>query len=244
MSNALFVSIVVPTYNSEKTIEATLESLKLQTYQNFEVLIIDGASKDRTLSIIENYRKDFENRLVVISEKDQGIYDAMNKGIRKASGKLIGILSSNDTFENKAIEYIVENYEQNKPDCILYGMQRFITNGIEDSVAIYSHKNIPQKMMAHPSCFVSKSVYEKYGVFDISYKSSADYEFLWRIYETKKVYFKPVYHIIANFNTGGMSGTREGYLETIRLRYLKGQISKSKYYFINVKCFISKLVKL
>lgn len=206
-------------------------------------IIIDGASKDNTVAIAKRYSQYWGKRLIISSEKDKGIYDAMNKGIRKASGILIGILSSNDTFEPQAVEHIVNGYDERKPDCIIYGMQRYITDGKETCVAIYSHTNLPNKMMAHPSCFVSKSVYEKYGVFDINYKSSADYEFLWRMYDNSAVTFKPVYGIVANFNTGGISGTRQGYLETIYLRYTKGQISKRKYKYICLKCFFSKLIK-
>ena len=243
MKENILVSIIIPTYNSEKTIAATLDSLLKQTYSKLEIIIIDGASKDKTVAIANRYSQYWGKRLIISSEKDKGIYDAMNKGIRKASGILIGILSSNDTFEPQAVEHIVNGYDERKPDCIIYGMQRYITDGKETCVAIYSHTNLPNKMMAHPSCFVSKSVYEKYGVFDINYKSSADYEFLWRMYDNSAVTFKPVYGIVANFNTGGISGTRQGYLETIYLRYTKGQISKRKYKYICLKCFFSKLIK-
>lgn len=243
MNTDVLVSIVVPAYNSEKTIGETMNSLNKQTYSNIEIIVIDGASRDRTIEIVEKYRTCFGDRLIVLSEKDNGIYDAMNKGIRIANGTLIGILSSNDTFEPQAVEHIVNGYDSSTPDCIIYGLQRYITNGNEECVALYPHTNLPKRMMAHPSCFVAKSVYEKYGAFDTSYKSSADYEFLWRMYDNKDVVFRPVYGVIANFNTGGMSGTREGYLETIRLRYNKGQISKQRYRYICLKCKISKLIK-
>lgn len=243
MRKDILVSVVIPAYNSAKTISATLDSLVKQTYSNLEILVIDGASKDNTIKIVESYREIFGERLVITSEKDNGIYDAMNKGIRKARGTLIGILSSNDTFEPRAVEYIVKGYDEGTPDCIIYGMQRYITDGNEVCIAIYSHTNLPRKMMAHPSCFVAKSVYEKFGAFDTCYKSSADYEFLWRMYDNNAVTFKPVYKIIANFNTGGISGTRQGYLETIYLRYTKGQISKKKYNYIRLRCKISQLIK-
>lgn len=243
MNTDILISIVVPAYNSAKTIGATLESLKEQTYTNIEVIIIDGASNDKTIYVVEEYRRHFGDRLVVVSERDNGIYDAMNKGIQKAKGVLIGILSSNDTFEPQAVEHIVGGYDRSTPDCIVYGLQRYIANGSEEYIALYPHTNLPKRMMAHPSCFVAKSVYEKYGAFDTSYKSSADYEFLWRMYDNKDVVFRPVYGVIANFNTGGMSGTREGYLETIRLRYTKGQISKMRYFYIRLRCVISKIVK-
>lgn len=243
MQNNILVSIVIPCYNSEKTIKNALESVLNQTYKHIEIVIVDGASKDNTLDTIRNCCVDVMNQVTIISEKDNGIYDAMNKGIKAAHGQLIGILSSNDAFEKDAVENIVNQYDPKYPICIIYGMQRYLRDGKEIYTAIYRHENLTEKMMAHPSCFVSKKLYEKYGAFDTSFKSSADYDFLWRMYEKSDVHFEPVYKIIANFNMGGTSGTQIGYLETIKLRYEKGQISKVKYKYIKFRCFISKIVR-
>jgi len=239
----ILVSIITPSFNSEGTIARTIDSVLNQVYDNIEYIIVDGGSTDSTVSIIESYLGEFNGRLKYISEPDDGIYDAMNKGIRIASGTLIGILSSNDYFEPNAVQDIVNAYDENKAYSIVYGLQRYLLDGREIEVVMYHHSNLPQKMMAHPACFATKALYNKYGMFDASYKSSADYEFLWRIYDNEDVTFIPVYKIIVNFNMGGMSGTQQGYLETIRLRYSKGQISNVHYNYIRIRCFIGNFVR-
>ena len=105
----MMFSIITPCYNSEKTIERTLQSVQSQTYQNYEYIIIDGGSVDGTLSIVEAYKSKFNGKMRVISEKDDGIYDAMNKGIRMAQGKLLGIVNSDDFYENTCLENALKN---------------------------------------------------------------------------------------------------------------------------------------
>jgi glycosyltransferase involved in cell wall biosynthesis len=243
MKQSTLISIVIPAFNSEKTIGACLDSLVEQTYKNLEIIVVDGLSDDNTVEIVYTYEKYFNERLIANSEKDTGIYDAMNKGIRIASGTLICILSSNDYFEPNAVQDIANAYDENKPYSIVYGLQRCLRDGREIQVVMYHHSNLPHKMMAHPACFVTKALYNRYGMFDTSYKSSADYEFLWRMYDNPDVTFIPVYKIIANFNMGGMSGTQQGYLETIKLRYSKGQISNIHYNYIQIRCFIGNFVR-
>ena len=99
MQNNVKVSVITVCYNSARTIEATIQSILMQTYSNIEYIIIDGASRDNTLDIIKKYEKEFNGRLTVVSEPDNGIYDAMNKGIRMATGEVIGLLNSDDTYE-------------------------------------------------------------------------------------------------------------------------------------------------
>ncbi len=100
------ISIITPCLNSEKTIRDTMESVLHQTYKNIEYIIVDGGSEDRTLEIIHEYEHLFNGRLKYISEKDNGIYDAMNKGIRQSKGKLIGIIGSDDYYETDAVEKV------------------------------------------------------------------------------------------------------------------------------------------
>lgn len=237
------VTVVMPTYNSQETVYKSVKSVVNQTHENVELIVIDGASTDKTVDIIEQFRCQFAENLTIVSESDSGIYDAMNKGIRLAKGELIGILSSNDTYERNAIEDIVAHYSGKNEYEILYGMQRYIRDGKETHVSIYHHTNLPNKMMAHPACFVTKGLYEKYGAFNLAYKISADYDFLWRMYDKEDVVFTPVYSIITDFHEGGASGTQVGYLETIKLRRKRGQISKGKYIYILARCKIGNLVR-
>lgn len=110
MSDNYKVSIITACYNSEKTIERTLKSVLAQTYSNYEYIIIDGMSTDDTLKIIDAYRNAFGSKLKVVSERDSGIYNAMNKGIKMASGELVGIINSDDWYEPDALQTIVYSF--------------------------------------------------------------------------------------------------------------------------------------
>ena len=175
----ILVSIVTTCYNSEKTIEKTIKSVLNQTYKNIEYIIIDGKSTDDTLNIIKKYEPDFEGRIRVISEKDSGIYDAMNKGIALASGELVGIVNSDDYYEQDAVENVVKNFGIEKYQ-IIYGLLRCIKNGEEVSVVLYNHNFLHQQMIPHPTCFITKKAYEDLGMYDCKYKSCADYELMLR----------------------------------------------------------------
>ena len=230
------VSIITVCYNSASTIERTLRSVLQQTYDNYEYIIIDGNSTDATLSILERYEPLFQGRMTIVSEPDNGIYDAMNKGIGKAKGQLVGIVNSDDYYEENAVEMMVEAYQENPGKyMILYGFQRNLQGEQVRSVVLFHHDFLDKQMITHPTCFVTKAVYEDFGVFDTSYRSSADYEFMLRLFHEGKVTFKPVYRIISNFQMGGMSSSQKGYRETAGLQYRYGSISKLRYYRIIVK---------
>lgn len=223
MVNDIQVSIITVCYNSERTIRRTIESVLHQTYENIEYIIIDGASKDKTCQIIAEYQSLFGRRLKAISEPDQGIYDAMNKGIRMSTGKLIGIINSDDFYEENAVERIVTSW-----DCtgmqILHGLMRQLRNGKEYGVILTSADFLHEKMIQHPSCFVTRDVYRKIGLFNTKYKYVADSEFMMRAYEAG-VIFKPVYHVIANFEEGGVSESAAAQIEGFRLSRKRGEIS-------------------
>ena len=113
------ISIITPTYNSEKTLKDTLESILKQTYTNYEHIIVDGASKDSTMQIVKEYEEKYQGKLKYISEKDLGIYDAMNKGIKMATGDIIGILNSDDIYANEnVLEKIANKFKQT--NCMRY----------------------------------------------------------------------------------------------------------------------------
>jgi glycosyltransferase involved in cell wall biosynthesis len=234
MNENILVSIITPCFNSENTIARTIESVLNQTYKYIEYIIIDGASTDTTLDIIRKYEPEFQGRMRVISEKDNGIYDAMNKGIKQANGELIGIVNSDDYYNHDSVEVIVENMLNEKHQ-ILYGYQRNLKDDQETKVCIYHHAFLNQQMITHPTCFVTKSVYDDYGLYNCKYKSSADYEFMLRIYKQGNVLFKPVYRIISNFAEGGMSSSQLGVQETARLKLEFGIISKSRYWNIMIR---------
>lgn len=227
-NNAISVSIITVSYNSEKTIKRTIESVLFQTYKNIEYIIIDGASIDCTVDIIKEYEDRFSNRLKWISEPDAGIYFAMNKGIEMASGDLIGILNSDDYYEPDAVENMVNALGKEKYQ-ILYGFLRTLRNGEEYSIGIRTHKDLKNGMISHPTCFVTKQVYSDLGMYDTVYKSVADYDFMLRMFDNKNVIFRPVYKLITNFEQGGMSSTTMAWLELLKLQKKHGIITTAEY---------------
>mgnify|MGYP000857603894 CR=1 FL=1 len=235
-------SIITVCFNSEKTIERTIISVLSQSYQDFEYIIVDGASTDGTLSIIKNYIKKYPDKIKLISEKDNGIYDAMNKGIRSASGNLIGIVNSDDYYEIDALENISRAYDGKKYE-IVYGMLRTIKDGKEVSVYIKNHQWLNDDMITHPTCFVTKDTYVDFGLYSLEYRYSADYEFMIRMNRNKQVVFNPIYKIISNFSLDGASGSIKGYMDTLKLKYRYNLISKKKYYFEIIKSKIALMKK-
>jgi glycosyltransferase involved in cell wall biosynthesis len=242
MNENILVSIITPCFNSMKTIARTIESVLNQTYKNIEYIIIDGGSSDNTLKVIQEYEPYFEGRLRIVSEKDNGIYDAMNKGIGLANGDLIGIVNSDDYYNLDSVEIMVNNMLDEKHQ-ILYGYQRNLIDDKETKICIYHHNYLDQQMITHPTCFVTKSVYSDFGLYNCKFKSSADYEFMLRIFRGGKVSFKPVYHIISNFAEGGMSSSQVGVQETALLRKQFGIISKKKYRGILLRSKLYQLLK-
>lgn len=228
-------SIITVCYNSEKTIGRTLDSVLHQTVDDYEYIIIDGASTDKTLEIVNSYQDKFGDKLEVFSEPDNGIYDAMNKGINKASGELIGIVNSDDYYELDALENISKEYkkilstESGKDiDIVLYGMLRLLEEGKEFGIEFYNHNFLGKVMLTHPTCFVSKTVYEKYGAFDTQYRSAADMDFLLRVKMNTNTMFYPVYDIISNFERGSTSASAAGAKEAAEIRNKFGLVSKGR----------------
>ena len=230
----LLVSVITPCYNSGSTIEKTLECIENQTYDNIEYIIIDGGSTDDTLNIIEQHKSRLPENLTVVSEKDNGIYDAMNKGVRLAKGRLVGIVNSDDWYENDTVEQAVKHYRGNQYE-VVYGMQRNFLREKEKVTFIYYHDFLPEQMITHPTCFVTKDTYRDFGVFDTGYRSAADYDMMLSFYESKKVAFTPVMRVMSNFRMGGMSGTQTGVRENAAIRYKRGYMSKKRYQFVMLK---------
>ena len=236
------VSIITVSYNSEKTIKRTIESVFAQTYKNIEYIIIDGKSTDNTISIVKEYENRFEGRMHWVSEPDKGIYDAMNKGIKMASGELVGILNSDDYYELDAVENMVNALGTEKYQ-ILYGFMRTLRNGEEYSIAIRTYKDLRNGMISHPTCFVTKKLYDDLGMYDTRYKSVADYDFMLRMFDNKDVVFRPVYKLITNFEQGGMSSTTAAWFELVELQKNYGIITKSEYRKIMIKDKLYHLIR-
>ncbi len=235
------VSIITVCFNSEKTITRTLESVLNQTVSCFEYIIIDGKSTDRTLDILKSYEEQFNGKMKIISEPDNGIYDAMNKGISMASGDIIGIVNSDDYYEPDAIEIMSKEYDGTE-HMVLYGIQRTLKNGKELRSVIFNHENLDNQMITHPTCFVTRKVYEDFGTFNLSYKSSADYEFMLRLFHNSDTRFLGVYKVVSNFELGGMSSSEKGYRETLKLKKNYNNISFRECFLKTIKSYIKEII--
>lgn len=207
--DALPVSIITVCYNSERTIRDTIESVLHQDYSNIEYLIIDGESKDDTVGIARSYEERFQARgfqYRIISEKDAGLYDAMNKGIRLASGALIGIINSDDWYEPEAVRTAVEAYREESYD-MFYADVRLIR---QDGRFIIKHSRRDRfptsRHWNHPTTFVTKQTYEELG----GYRNEGihdDFELFLRIRRAgKKIVIKKA--VLANFRSGGVSNNK------------------------------------
>lgn len=202
ISNRMKVSIITPCLNSGKTIEETVKSVLGQTYQNVEYIIVDGGSTDQTIEILDKYCSVSKGRLKYISEKDDGIYDAMNKGILRASGDVIGIINSDDWYETDAIEMIVDCFNKSNADVVFGEIWLIDLNGKRRSCT--KNSTLPP----HPAMFVRRNIYQKYGMFDANYAIAADYELTLRLL-SKGVIFERVDKILSNFRTSGISSIRK-----------------------------------
>lgn len=226
----LKVSIITVCFNSEKTIRRTIECVLNQTYKNVEYIIVDGASKDGTINIVNEYKELFKDRLIVVSEPDDGIYYAMNKGIKLATGDLIGIINSDDWYEINAVEIITEYYKNHHAEEyeVYYGKTGVIRDGELISISESAHERLEEEMISHPSCFVTKATYEKYGTFNTRYNCVADYDLMLRYKRSDVVRFIPVDEHIANFSIGGMSSTGKAYIDLLKLKVNYGKITRAE----------------
>ena len=198
-----YFTIITACYNADATIEQTLASMARQSFKNFEHVIVDGGSTDRTLSIVQSYQSNNPDlKILWHSEADTGIYDAFNKGIKRAQGEIICILNADDWYENDTLQSVADGFE-NDVD-IVYGMERVISDGREFAVRLYHHSFLPDHTLCHPAVFVRKSAYDRVGLFDTQYRIASDYDFLIRC-KAAGMNFKPLYQILANFRLGGIS---------------------------------------
>ncbi len=205
------VSVVTITYNSSKTVRDTINSVLAQTYKDIEFIIVDGLSNDGTIDIIKSYEPKFYGRIKWISEKDNGIYDAMNKGIKKATGDIVGILNSDDFFtSNDVIEKMISSFDNNID--AVYGDIHFIhSDNPQKCVRYYSSKMFRPFwlrfgfMPAHPSFYARRSVFDKVGLYSTDYKIASDYDMMVRMFIKHNIVAKYLNYDFVTMRLGGLS---------------------------------------
>lgn len=210
----MLFSIITVCHNSERYIRSAIESVLHQNYENIEYIIIDGKSNDSTIDIIQSYNPLFNGRLKWLSEKDSGIYDAMNKGISMATGDIIGILNSDDFYNTTDIISKIANCFKTENADAVYGDLLYVDAENTQKIQRYWKSGKYRKnafkygwMPPHPTFFVKKSVYDNYGKFKIEFKSAADYEFMLRVIHKGKIKVAYIPLTIVKMRTGGESNS-------------------------------------
>lgn len=200
------VSVITVVLNGANTIEQTIQSVIKQDYPQIEYIIIDGGSTDGTLDVIKKYRNKID---FFVSESDRGLYDAMNKGIGFSKGQIVGIVNSDDWYENDAIQTVVSAFNENPNIGVLYGDMYYV----EPCTEPYKYEPPDFKELwhlmsvNHPATFVRSEIYNKFGLYDISYKICGDVEIMNRFWRNH-VSFGHVDKVLSYFRVGGLSCTR------------------------------------
>jgi glycosyltransferase involved in cell wall biosynthesis len=204
------ISIITAVYNNERHIEDALKSVLSQSYPNVELIVIDGGSKDQTMEIVKRYQSKIHT---LVSEPDRGIYDALNKGLQKATGDVIGFLHSDDLFASTSVlESIAQVFQKNSVDGV-YSDLNYVRE-VDHQFQIIRHwKSAPftpellQRgwMPPHPTLYLKKSVYETVGLFDLQYRIAADYDFILRTFVLSQLKFSYFPKVTVQMRIGGAS---------------------------------------
>ena len=206
---ALKISIITAVYNNRTTIEDAILSVASQTYQPIEYIVIDGNSNDGTKAILDKYRNKIS---ILVSEPDTGIYNALNKGLKLATGDVIGLLHSDDIFaSNDVVERIINTFETEHPDGV-YGDLQYVAKDNTENVfrywqsAVFYPKMLRRGWMPpHPTLFLSKDIITKTGNYNERYRIAADYDFMLRTLSQPNARFEYIQKTITKMRTGGAS---------------------------------------
>lgn len=227
------ISIITVCYNSEKTIKDTIESVLTQSYINFEYLIVDGKSSDKTIEIAKSFN---DPRIKIVSEEDNGLYDAMNKGVKLATGDIIGIINSDDVLYNKNVfSTIINNFDDNTD--IVYADVLYMNEDFTKTVRNYisGEKSSNYWCPAHPSMYVKKSIYDNLGIYNTKYSICSDYDFMVRC-NINDVKYKYVNAYFVKMRYGGASNGLKNYIKNFNECY---HVLKSN----RIKCPLLKTIK-
>ena len=242
---AVKISVITVTYNSAGTVQDTIRSVLDQSYSPCEYIVIDGNSKDETVNIVKSYQSEFDDKgikLKIVSEPDNGIYDAMNKGIDIADGDVIGIINSDDWYENDALEVVAKAYEESGFD-LFYADLRMVR---PDGSSFIKHSKYRRYATSrdwnHPTTFITHDIYSKYHYNNDTIHD--DYDLILRILK-QGIKVVVVNKVIANFRMNGVSHKRsvKAAITRMGIKYkIYRQNGYSPFYFL--ECFIVEMGKL
>lgn len=240
------ISLITVTFNSDKTLRDTINSVLKQTYTNIEYIVVDGLSKDNTMDIVREYEPQFEGRMKWISEKDKGLYDAMNKGVRMATGDVVGILNSDDFFTaNDVLEKVVAGFDE-QTDAVYGDLHYVHPDDLQHSVRYYSSKIFKRNLMrmgfipAHPTFYCRRECFDKFGYYKTDYKIAADFDLLLRFIYVNRIRIKYLPMDMVTMRTGGASTnglkSRMGGMNE-HLRSLRENGVKSNRFILSLRYF-------
>lgn len=238
------ISIITATFNRENTISQALSSLKSQSYKNYEHIVVDGLSKDKTLQIIKEQK---DERTFIKSEQDRGIYDAFNKGLLRSTGDIIGFLHSDDFYPNSLIlEKVLNAFKTYNCDLLFGNLEyvsqinhaKVIRQWHSGSFSIHKLKN--GWMPPHPTVFFKRSLLEIHGLFDLNYHIAADYEYLIRYLKIEKL---KVHYIPESLMTMRMGGTSNGSLRHAVKKSCEDYEIIKKYHLYSFSPFVTLMMK-
>lgn len=201
------ISIIIPTFNSEHTIDICLNSIVNQNFKDFEVIVIDGLSNDATIDKVNDFLNKIKN-LKIVSESDKGIYDAMNKGIQLAKGEWLYFIGSDDSFYDSNVLNNISKLDKLKNNDVIYGnVTSPVFNGTYDGE--FDFTKIENANICHQSIFFNKSVFKKIGLFSLKYPILSDWHHNIKWFFSNQVSHQYVDIIIANYGDSGISSTQE-----------------------------------
>ena len=221
----MLISVITPAFNAGQYLGSSIESVQRQSYGNWEHHIVDGGSKDGTGKVVAGYADD---RLQFVSEPDEGIYDAMNKGVERAKGDVIGILNADDMYEGELVlERVAEVFEDNSVDACYADLMFVDPDKIENVVRFWRSEPYERGMflkgwmLPHPTLFLRRRVYEEFGMFDTQFRIGGDWDFLLRIFEKGGIRSRYVPETwirmrVGGASTGKLSGIVRNNLENLR----------------------------
>lgn len=246
------VSIITVAYNSASTIKCTLQSVAKQKYNKIEHLVIDGLSTDNTLSVVHDY---ISKQSIVITESDDGIYDAMNKGIKNSSGEVIGILNSDDFYiDTSVISEVVEIFESDPSlDLVLGGVDFVQSSDLNTPIRKYSSTGFKPWMFRfgfmppHPAVFIKRSSYNRFGLYKTNYRIAADFDLLLRLILVGGSRYKIIDREWVRMRTGGASTSSllSNFTITIEMRRsLKENNIYSNFFFLILRLPIKFILQI